>query len=105
MNDSSRVTGLYAAVVVFTSDFHPGIGIGVRRQLVSREPQKQYAVPRVNSKCRELSPKTEEGSWRVVLREMTRGSLADVETLEQTSEVENGGGVVPRAEVGMTDAE
>ena len=79
--------------------------IGVRRQLVSREPQKQYAVPRVNSKCRELSPKTEEGIWRVVLREMTRGSLADVETLEQTSEVENGGGVVPRAEVGMTDTE
>ena len=37
--------GLYAAVVVFTSDFHPGMEIGVRRQLVSREPQKQYAVP------------------------------------------------------------
>lgn len=29
LNDSSRVTGLYAAVVLSTSDFHPGMETGV----------------------------------------------------------------------------
>ena len=68
--------------------------IGVKRELVSREPQTQYMVRGVSNKCRGLSTKTGEGSWRaLLLHEMARENLADTVTVEQISEDEKGSGV------------